>query len=129
MGGSGGGGYSRIGSSRGGGGGLSSGSGGGSSPPPVEDCPETRTTILVDVVAAGNGAHALALQPGVVLELDQDGNRFRVSADGLTLGWLPGDLSSLLRRCVATGDTYTASLQSVAGAPPSPQIRVVVQRV
>lgn len=70
MGGSGGGGYSRIGSPRGGGGGLSSGSGGGSSPSPVEDCTETRTAMLVDVAAAGNGAQALTLQPGVVLELD-----------------------------------------------------------
>jgi len=82
----------------------------------------------VDVAVAGNGAYALTLPPGAVLGLDQDGNRFQVAAGGLTLGWLPGDLSSLLRRCHAAGHSYTASLLGVAGAPPNPQIRVVLQR-
>ena len=82
----------------------------------------------MDVAAAGNGADALTLQPGMALEFVQDGNRFRVAAGGLTLGWLPGDLSGLVRRCVASGHTYTASLQSVVGGPSGPQIRVILQR-
>lgn len=107
---------------------LGSGGGGGAAPPSL-DCPEARTALLVDVAAAGNGAYALTLLPGSVLELGQDGNRYQVTAEGLTLGWLPGDVSSLLRRCALEGHTYAAALLSVGGPPASPQIRVAVQRL
>ena len=96
MGGSGGGSISESGPSRGGGAGFSDGLGGGVSAPPTEACPETRTALLVDVAAAGNGAYALTLPSGSTLTLAQDGNRFLVAAGGHTLGWLPGDLSRLI---------------------------------
>ena len=129
MGGSGGG--SRVTrSGRGGTGGTAVGpsSGSGGIAPPPQACPETRTAQLVDVAAAGNGAFALTLLPGNPVALAQDGNRHQVTAEGQTLGWLPGDLSSLLRRCAQEGHDYVATLQSVTGPPLSPQIRVALQR-
>ncbi len=129
MGGSGGG--SRVTrSGRGGTGGttVGSGSGGGGIVPLPPDCPEMRLAQLVDVAAAGNGAFALTLLPGSLVALAQDGNRHQVIAEGQTLGWLPSDLSSLLRRCEQEGYDYAATLQSVTGLPVSPQIRVALQR-
>ena len=128
MGGSGGGSISEAGPARGSGAGFSDGSGGGVSAPPTEACPETRTALLVDVAAAGSGAYALTLPNGSTLTLAQDGNRFLVAAGGHTLGWLPGDLSRLIQRCTAAGHSYIATLQSVTGLIPNPQIRVVVER-